>query len=144
MLKEFREFLMRGNVIDLAVGIIIGAAFTAIVSSLVDDIISPLIGLVTGGVDFGELYINLSGTEYASLQAAQDAGAATINYGNFINAVINFVIVGFVLFMIIRAYNRMMTRFEKKEEEAAPAGPTTEEQLVAAIEKLNAHLEKQG
>lgn len=143
MLKEFREFLMRGNVIDLAVGIIIGAAFTAIVSSLVDDIISPIIGLVTGGVDFSELYINLSGTEYASLQAAQDAGAATINYGNFINAVINFVIVGFVLFMIIRAYNRMMARFEEKEEEA-PAGPTTEEQLVAAIEKLNAHLDKQG
>lgn len=143
MLKEFREFLMRGNVLDLAVGIIIGAAFTAIVTSLVDDIISPLIGLVTGGVDFGELYINLSGTEYASLQAAQDAGAATINYGNFINAIINFVIVGFVLFMIIRAYNRMMTRFEEKEEEA-PAGPTTEEQLVAAIEKLNAHLDKQS
>ena len=131
MLKEFREFLMRGNVIDLAVGIIIGAAFTAIVSSLVDDIISPLIGLVTGGVDFSQVVIPLT-------------DEASINIGNFINAIIYFVIVAFVLFMIIRAYNRMMTRFEKKEEEAAPAGPTTEEQLVAAIEKLNAHLEKQG
>ena len=141
MIKEFRDFLMRGNVLDLAIGIIIGAAFTSIVTSLVDDIISPLIGLLTGGVDFGELYINLSGTEYASLQAAQDAGAATINYGNFINAIINFVIVGFVLFMIIRAYNRMMV---KEEVEEAPAGPTTEEQLVTAIEKLNTHLEKQG
>lgn len=131
MLKEFREFLMRGNVLDLAVGIIIGAAFTAIVTSLVDDIISPLIGLVTGGVDFSQVVIPLT-------------DEASINIGNFINAIIYFVIVAFVLFMIIRAYNRMMTRFEKKEEEAAPAGPTTEEQLVAAIEKLNAHLEKQS
>lgn len=131
MLKEFREFLMRGNVLDLAVGIIIGAAFTAIVTSLVDDIISPLIGLVTGGVDFSQVVIPLT-------------DEASINIGNFINAIIYFVIVAFVLFMIIRAYNRMMARFEKKEEEAAPAGPTTEEQLVAAIEKLNAHLDKQS
>ncbi|MCA9882451.1 MAG: large conductance mechanosensitive channel protein MscL [Anaerolineaceae bacterium] len=130
MLKEFREFLMRGNVLDLAVGIIIGAAFTAIVTSLVDDIISPIIGLITGGVDFSEVVINLN-------------EATTLNVGNFINAIINFVIVGFVLFMIIRAYNQAMARFEEKEEEA-PAEPTTEEKLVVAIEKLNTHLEKQS
>ena len=129
MFKEFREFLMRGNVLDLAVGIIIGAAFTTIVNSVVADIISPVIGLITGGVDFSEVVIPLT-------------DEATINIGNFINAVINFLIVGFVLFMIIRAANRFKRKEEVKEE--APAEPTTEEKLLAAIERLNTILDKQA
>ena len=144
MFDEFKKFIMRGNVLDLAVGIIIGAAFTTIVNSLVDDIIMPPIGLILGGVDFSEIYINLSGGEYASLAAAQEAGAATINIGLFINAVINFLIVAFAVFMVIRAVNRMEELGKRGEEpeEEAPAEPTTEEKLVEAIDKLNANLEK--
>ncbi|MGD8585434.1 MAG: large conductance mechanosensitive channel protein MscL [Chloroflexota bacterium] len=123
MIKEFKEFVMRGSVLDLAIGIIIGAAFTAIVKSFVDDILMPPIGMLLGGVDFSELFISLDGTTYSSLAAAQDAGAATINYGLFINAVINFLIVALVLFLIIRQVNRM--RAPEKEE--APAAPTTKE-----------------
>ncbi len=118
MLKEFKEFAMRGNVVDMAVGIIIGAAFGKIVSSLVADIIMPPIGVLLGNVDFSELFINLSGQTYASLAEAKDAGAATINYGIFINTVIDFVIVAFAIFMVIRMMNRM-----KRQE--APATPTT-------------------
>src|SRR5512136_776530 len=102
MFKEFKEFAMRGNVVDMAVGIIIGAAFGRIVTSLVNDIIMPPIGLLLGGVDFSNMYINLSGKEYPSLAVAQTAGAATINYGAFINTVIDFLIVSFVIFLIIR------------------------------------------
>jgi large conductance mechanosensitive channel len=116
MLKEFREFISRGNVIDLAVGIIIGAAFTAIVNSLVNDIIMPPIGYVMGGIDFSSYFLNLSGGEYPSLAAAKEAGAATINYGAFINAVINFLIVAFVIFMIVRQVNR----FRRTEPPPAP------------------------
>jgi large conductance mechanosensitive channel len=122
MLKEFREFAMRGNVVDMAVGIIIGAAFGKIISSLVADIIMPPIGVLLGGVDFSEIYVNLTGGEYASLAAAQEAGAATMNFGIFINTVIDFVIIAFAIFMVIRAMNRM-----KRQEEAAPAEPTTKE-----------------
>jgi len=107
MFKEFREFIMRGNVLDLAIGIIIGAAFGKIVTSLVDDIIMPPIGLLLGNVDFKNLYINLSGGNYASLKAAQDAGAATINYGVFFNTLIQFLIIALVLFLIIRTINRL-------------------------------------
>lgn len=121
MLKEFKEFALRGNVVSMAVGIIIGAAFTSVVSSFVDDILMPPIGLLLGDMDFSSLYINLSGQQYDSLAAAQEAGAATINYGLFINAVIDFVIVAFVLFLIVRQVNRMY----RKEEE--PAEPTTKE-----------------
>ena len=99
MLKEFKEFAMRGNVIDLAVGVIIGVAFGKIVTSLVNDIIMPPIGVLLGGVDFTEMFLNLSGGEYASLAAAKEAGAATINYGVFVNTVINFLIVAFAIFM---------------------------------------------
>lgn len=121
MIKEFKEFVMRGNVLDLAVGIIIGAAFTAIVNSFVNDILMPPIGMVLGGADFSNLFISLDGVDYESLAAAQEAGAATINYGLFIMAVIDFLIVALVLFLVIRQVNRM--RAPEKEE--APAEPTT-------------------
>ncbi len=122
MLAEFKEFISRGNVIDLAVGIIIGAAFTAIVNSLVNDILMPPIGYLMGGIDFSEYYINLSGTEYPSLAAAREAGAATINYGVFINAVIRFLIVAFAVFVLVRQVNRLRRQFDRAEE--APPSPT--------------------
>ncbi len=125
MLSEFRKFVARGNVLDMAVGIIIGAAFTTVVKSLVDDIIMPPIGRLTGGVDFANLYINLSGGSYASLAEAKDAGAATINYGLFLNNTISFLIVAFAVFMLVRNYNRFMERGEKEE---AP-GPQPEARL---------------
>lgn len=114
MLKEFKEFVMRGNVMDLAIGIIIGAAFGKIITSFVTDILMPPIGLLLGRVDFANLYINLSGGTYDTLKAAKDAGAVTINYGLFIGAVIDFLIVAFVIFLVVRQINR--TR--RKEEEA--------------------------
>lgn len=107
MFKEFREFIMKGNVLDLAIGIVIGAAFGKIVTSLVEDIIMPPIGLLLGGVDFTNLYINLSSDNYPSLAAAKAAGAATINYGVFLNTLFQFLIIAFVLFFIIRAVNRL-------------------------------------
>ena len=126
MLKEFKEFVLRGNVLDMAVGIIIGAAFGTIVASLVNDIIMPPIGLLLGGVDFTNLFILLKAgspaAPYASLADAQAAGAVTINYGVFINAVIGFLIVAFVVFLLIRSINRL-----RREEEAPPAEPTTKE-----------------
>jgi large conductance mechanosensitive channel len=120
MLKEFKEFAMRGNVIDMAVGIIIGAAFGKIVSSLVNDVLMPPIGLLLGNVDFSGLYINLSGQTYRTLAEAKAAGGATINYGLFINTVIDFIIVAFVIFMLIRQINRL-----NKEPAPQPAVPTT-------------------
>jgi large conductance mechanosensitive channel len=116
MWKEFKEFIMRGSVIDLAVGIIIGGAFGAIVSSLVKDIIMPPIGLLLGKINFTDLYINLTSTSYPSLKAAQDAGAATINYGVFINTLINFVLIGLALFFVIKAVNKL----KKPAPAAAP------------------------
>ena len=113
MLKEFKEFIARGNVIDLAVGIIIGAAFGKIVTSLVNDIIMPPIGLLLGGVDFSDLFINLSDKPFAKLADAKAAGAATINYGAFINTLIEFLIVSFVIFLLVKAINRMRRRPEE-------------------------------
>ncbi len=110
MLKEFKEFAMRGSVLDLAVGVIIGAAFGKIVASLVDDVLMPPIGQLLGKVDFSSLFINLSGTHFDSLKAAKEAGKATLNYGNFINTVINFVIVAFVVFLVVRMVNRWMPK----------------------------------
>lgn len=107
ILDEFKKFAMRGNVMDLAVGVIIGGAFGKIVSSLVDDVIMPPIGLLLGRVDFSNLYFNLSGQEYASLAAAKAAGAATLNYGLFINSVLNFTIVAFAVFMLVKQVNRL-------------------------------------
>jgi large conductance mechanosensitive channel len=120
MLKEFKEFAMRGNVLDMAIGIIIGAAFGKIVSSFVSDILMPPIGLVLGRVNFADLFINLSDKPVATLTEAKAAGAATINYGVFLNTVIDFVIVAFVIFLLVRQINRL------KRQEEAPA-PTTRE-----------------
>ncbi|WP_269618609.1 large-conductance mechanosensitive channel protein MscL [Zhongshania sp. BJYM1] len=128
MLNEFKKFAMRGNVVDMAVGIIIGGAFTTIVKSMVADIIMPPIGIMMGGVDFADLFVTIKeGTEvagpYVNLAAAKAAGAVTINYGTFINTVISFIIVAFSVFMLIKGMNNM----KRKEEEAAPAEPTTKE-----------------
>ena len=121
MLNEFKAFIAKGNVMDLAVGIIIGAAFTAIVNSLVGDLINPIIGLVLGGVNFSDMFIDLSGTNPASMAAAKDSGAAVFAYGSFITAIINFVIIAFVVFMLIKFMNRIMP---KKPEIAVETGPT--------------------
>ena len=118
MLKEFKEFALRGNVVDMAVGIIIGAAFSTIVRSLVDDIIMPPMGVITGGVDFSNMFFALNGEHYPSLAAAKQAGAPTINFGLFINNVISFVIVAFVLFMVIKAMNRLRRTQEEPVKEA--------------------------
>lgn len=120
MWKEFREFAVKGNAIDLAIGVILGVAFGAIVNSLVNDILMPPIGLLLGGVDFSNLFITLGGGTYPTLQAAKDAGAATINYGVFLNNVINFLIIAFTLFLVVKALNRM------KREAPAPAPAPTE------------------
>ena len=106
MFKEFKEFAMRGNVLDMAVGIIIGAAFGRIITSLVSDIIMPPLGLVIGKVDFSSLFLNISGTSYPTLAAAKAAGAATLNYGTFLNTVLDFLIVAFVIFLLVRSVNR--------------------------------------
>jgi len=116
MLNEFKEFIAKGNVMDMAVGIIIGAAFTAIVTSLVGDVLMPVIGVFTAGIDFGDLYYALDGNSYASLTAAEEAGAAVLKYGVFINALINFLIVAFVVFLLVKGVNKL-----KREQEAAPA-----------------------
>ncbi|MDP2619320.1 MAG: large conductance mechanosensitive channel protein MscL [Hyphomicrobiales bacterium] len=121
MFKEFKEFAMRGNVVDMAVGIVIGAAFSTIVKSLVDDILMPPIGLILGGVDFSNIFITLTGTgDYASLKAAQDAGAVTLNIGVFINAVISFLIVAFALYLVIKGMNQLKRKQEEKPKEAPP------------------------
>lgn len=130
MLKEFKEFAMRGNVIDMAVGIIIGAAFSKIINSLVNDILMPPIGMLIGGIDFSDLFINLSGKPYPSLKIAQAAGAATINYGMFVNDVINFVIIAFSIFLFIKGANRLF----KKEEVIAK--PPKQEVLLEEIRDL--------
>ena len=115
---------MRGNVIDLAVGVIIGAAFQAIIKSLVDDLVMPVISLATKGVDFANMFVSLDGNEYETLAAAQEAGAAVFAYGNFINAVLNFLIMAFVIFVLVRTINKLRERAVKKEE-VAEAAPTT-------------------
>lgn len=122
MLREFKEFAMRGNVLDMAIGIIIGAAFGKIITSLVNDVLMPPIGLAMGNVDFSNLFLNLSGQEYVSLAAAQEAGAATINYGVFLNTVLDFLIVAFAIFFLVKQVNRF-----KRQPEEAPAEPTTKE-----------------
>ena len=119
MLKEFKKFALRGNMIDLAVGMIIGSAFTGIVNSLVNDIIMPVVSIFTGKVDFTNWFISLDGSHYPTLEAAQAAGAATFNYGSFISNVINFIIMAFVVFMFVKLMNKL------SHEEEAPAAPTT-------------------
>ena len=130
--NEFKAFIMRGNVVDLAVGIIIGAAFTGIVNSLVKDVFTPIIGVLTGGVDFTNIFITLKGPTEATLEAAQKAGAVTINVGLFLNAVIQFLIVGFAIFWLVK----MISRFKAKEEakpEAEKAAPPRMESLLEEI-----------
>ena len=133
MIQEFKDFIAKGNVMDMAVGIIVGAAFTAIVTSLVGDLINPIIGLVLGGVDFTSMYVVLSGTvpAGAGLEAARASGAAIFAYGAFITACINFLIIAFVVFMLVKMVNRVKDASVKKGEPvpAAPAGPTQEELL---------------
>jgi large conductance mechanosensitive channel len=131
MLTEFKEFALRGNVVDMAVGIIIGAAFSTIVRSLVDDIIMPPIGVVTGGVDFSSIFIALNGEHYDSLAAARQAGAPTVNIGLFINNVISFLIVAFVLFMAIKAMNQL--RRKQEEQPGSEPPPSREVQLLEEI-----------
>ncbi len=128
MIKEFRDFIAKGNVMDMAVGIIIGAAFTAIVKSMVGDLINPIIGLFLGGVDFTNLYVVLSGDVPggASLEAAREAGAAVFAYGAFIMAVINFLIIAFVVFMLVRYVNKVKDMATRKEEEVAEEEPVPE------------------
>jgi large conductance mechanosensitive channel len=129
MLKEFREFAMRGNVLDMAIGVILGGAFGKIVSSLVADVIMPPIGLALGNVDFANLFVDLSGTNPPSLAAAKEAGAPVIAWGNWLNNVIDFLIVAFVIFLFVKQINRL-----KKAEPAAPApGPSREEVLLTEI-----------
>ncbi len=123
-IKEFKEFIARGNVLNLAVAVIIGGAFQAIINSLVNDIIMPAISLITGGVDLTNWFVALDGSHYATLAEAQEAGASTLNYGVFINAIINFILMAIVIFIIVKAFNSMNEKM-KKEEEAAPAEPTT-------------------
>jgi large conductance mechanosensitive channel len=135
MLKEFKEFAMRGNVMDMAVGIIIGAAFGKIVTSLVSDIVMPPIGLLMGNVDFSDLFVNLSmDADYASVVAAEAAGAPIVKYGMFINTVLDFVIVAFAIFLLIRSINKL-----KRKQEAVPAAPpapSAQEKLLTEIRDL--------
>jgi large conductance mechanosensitive channel len=129
MLKEFKEFAMKGNVLDMAIGIIIGGAFGKIVSSLVSDVLMPPLGLLMGKVDFSSLFLNLSGTPQPSLTAAKAAGAPTINYGVFLQTVFDFIIIAFAIFILVKQVNR----FKKSEAPAPPPGPTNEEKLLMEI-----------
>ncbi len=131
MFKEFKDFAMRGNVVDLAVGVVIGGAFGKIVTSLVGDVIMPLVGRITGNVDFSNLFLALDGQIYATLAQAKEAGAATINYGVFINTIIDFIIVAFAIFMVVKQMNRF-----KKQEAQAPSEPPATEKLLTEIRDL--------
>lgn len=129
--SEFKEFISKGNVLDLAVGVIIGAAFGKIVTSLTDDIIMPIVGLALGKVDFANLFIAMNGQHYATIEEAKKAGIGTINYGLFLNALINFLIIAFIIFMIVKAANKM--KKAPVEVVAVPAAPTTDQQLLMDI-----------
>lgn len=131
MLKEFRDFIMRGNVLDLAVAVVMGAAFGAIVNSFVADIIMPILGVLTGGINFNNLYINLSGKSFETYAAAKTAGAAVIGYGAFIQSILTFFFIALSVFFLIKAINKMY-----KKAEAAPAAPTVDQQLLTEIRDL--------
>lgn len=137
MLKEFKEFAMRGSVVDMAVGIIIGGAFGTIIKSLVDDILMPPIGLLMGGVDFSNMFVTLKGDAQSTLEATREAGAVTMNWGLFINAVISFLIVAFALFLLIRGMNSM-----KRQEEEAPAAPAEPPRNEVLLEEIRDLLKK--
>ncbi len=134
MLKEFQEFIARGSVIDLAVGVVVGAAFTAIVNSLVNDILMPPLGLIIGGIDFSNFFVTLKGAGgYPSLEAAKAAGAVTLNYGQFVNAVIRFLIVAFAIFIIIKQVNRI---YRKPAAPPPPPAPPPQEVLLTEIRDI--------
>jgi len=139
MFQEFKEFALRGNVVDMAVGIIIGAAFSTIVRSLVDDIIMPPMGLATGGMDFSNMFIALNGEHYPSLAAAKQAGAPTVNFGVFINNVISFAIVAFVLFMVVKGMNKL-----RRKQEEAPATEPPPSREVQLLTEIRDELAKRG
>ena len=136
--KEFKDFAMRGNVVDMAVGIIIGGAFGTIVKSLVDDVIMPVVGLLLGGVDFSNIFITLKGEIYPTVEAAKEAGAVTLNIGLFVNSLIAFLIVAFALFLVIRGMNKMKAKFEDEAaaEPEKPAEPPRQEVLLTEIRDL--------
>ena len=131
MFNEFKAFIAKGNVMDMAVGIIIGAAFTAIVNSMVGDMLMPVIGMATNGIDFSNLFLALDGNEYATMAAAEEAGAAIVKYGVFINAIINFLIVAFVIFMLVKQVNKL-----KQAEAEAPSAPPADVKLLTEIRDL--------
>ncbi len=131
MLKEFKEFAMKGNMVDLAIGVIIGGAFGGLVNSVVNDILMPIIGYITGGVNFSNMFVQLAGDQQLTLEKAKEAGA-TLAYGNFITLLINFLIIAWVLFMVVKAMNNM----KKPEPEAAPAAPPAQEVLLGEIRDL--------
>ena len=140
IIQEFREFAVKGNVVDLAVAVVVGGAFGRIVTSLVNDVVMPPIGYLTRGIDFSQLYVNLSGGSYDSLAAATEAGAATINYGAFITTIINFLIVAWALFLVVRSLNRLKRRQEDAVTAApvpaAPVEPPADVKLLAEIRDL--------
>ena len=130
MIKEFKTFISRGNVMDLAVGVIIGGAFQAIINSLVNDVIMPIITLITGGIDFTNWFISLDGKHYSSLAAAQEAGASTLNYGVFITAIINFLLMALVIFFIVKFMNKLSEKVKKKEEKDKKEAPKKSDELL--------------
>ncbi len=137
MMQEFKEFAMRGNVVDLAIGVIIGGAFGKIVDSLVKDVIMPVVGKALGGVDFKQLYINLGDQVFETLDAAEKAGAPLIKYGAFINTIVDFIIVAFVIFMVIKAMNKM-----KRQQEAAPPAPAEPSEDVLLLREIRDSLKR--
>lgn len=142
MIKEFKDFIARGNVMDMAVGIIIGAAFTAIVTSMVADLINPFISLFLGGIDFAGLFVSLDGEDYASIAAADEAGGAVFAYGRFIMALINFVIVAFVVFLLVKAVNKVKDKTEKEAEPEPEEEPKPSE--LDVLMEIRDMLSKQG
>jgi len=136
MLQEFKAFISRGNVVDLAVGVIIGTAFTTIVNSLVSDLLMPVIGLFTGGVDFTNWFVTLSSQKFATLEEAKKAGVATLNYGVFLNAIIRFLIIAWAVFWMVKGMNRLMTMRRHEEAAAPPPPPPVEVQLLTEIRDL--------
>lgn len=139
IIEEFKAFAIRGNVVDMGVGIVIGAAFTAIVNSFVGDIINPILGVITAGMDFSNLFVNLGPREFASLAEAQAAGAPTLNYGQFINAIIRFLIVAWVLFLVIKGINEL-----RRKEEARPAAPPAPPKQEVLLEEIRDLLAKRA
>lgn len=141
MASEFKEFIARGNVMNLAVGVIIGGAFSSIVNSLVNDVIMPIISLITGGIDFSNWFISLDGTKYATLSEAKDAGASVLAYGSFISAIIYFLILAFVIFLLVKGVNKLTRKKKKEEVKEETPSKSNEEEL---LEKILAELKKKN